>query len=475
MTLRIFSSLQPGALLICSAVLAFIAQPARTQTWNVDDLNQDQDVSAPRKKGLAIQSISTSGSYYSHALPADFLYLTQNNVSYGSDITTTSSVALGYWLPGRLSDLAIVYTPTYTSSARYSEWNRLNHYFTLRSRAGKPVKRIGRWSFDLKGHGEIDNFENFLFAPQTLSQVASTPSSFDDLTGAVSHSPTNNDQLSSLLSAPGGVESPARLLFYGDRVLNVAGNLNASYAYSPRLSISFSTGGSHLQPLPSNIDVPGASVISTQLRTTSFGGNTAITYSLSPKTSIGWGVDVRRNISQLSDAYLEWSTVSFSHVFSPHWYLEARAGGGSIQPIHNTAPLPIGMQFVAGAVAGYRLHTHTFLVSVDRTLSDEYAFGAGSSINVSAAWNWRRRGSHWLLNGAILHQNLNNQQVHDFSSWMIQAGVRREITRQLSASVQYSHAAYSGFYTNQLFDVGIDGARVSLLWTPSPLPPGRRH
>jgi hypothetical protein len=205
-----------------------------------------------KRRGLQLYRVASSGSYFSHANPLDQTAL--GGVALDPDIATQTSAMFGLSLPGRVSDLTIIYSPTYNRSTTYPQWNRLNHFVSINGRAGKPVKKFGRWSLDVSAKGDVSNFETFFFTPAALSQSAASPGSMDDLRGVISQRQFISGELASTITNVSAVaELPAQLLFYGTQVLSASAVTTLQYSYSPRLSLQFGFDGTRFQPIHSTI------------------------------------------------------------------------------------------------------------------------------------------------------------------------------------------------------------------------------
>src|ERR1019366_10664034 len=79
-----------------------------------------------------------------------------------------------------------------------------------------------------------------------LSVLSQLPATFDDLAAAFSIGQFSNAQMASMLTGASMLESPARGLLLGNRVLSYSANAGLNYAHSSRLSFhfaSFSAGG----------------------------------------------------------------------------------------------------------------------------------------------------------------------------------------------------------------------------------------
>lgn len=463
-----FKSKAPWARLayrFCLVLLLSCAGPL-AHAQNFDDMSgkavEDQDV---KRRGLHLYNVTTSTSYFTQAIPVDPSSLGSAGLSFGADVSSVTSATVGWTLPGRLSDLTIVYTPTYNASVNHPEWNRMNHFLNIQGRAGKPVARFGRWSLNVAGTMEANNFENFLFTPMQLSQVAATPATFDELAGALTSTSFSNNQLASLLTGAPMVNSPARLLFYGNRILTAGLSSTLTYAYSSRLSFHVRGGGSRLQPLETGTP-SGTAIRPIQLRTTTAGASVGLSYLLNPRTKVSWSAESHRVFSPVMDAYINTSTVALSRIMGRHWFGKVEGGAGVIDPVRQSAAVPAGLQYVASGSLGYKMRAHTLLASLERSLSDSFAIGAGSTFISSGAWRWHRAGSPWSAEAAYSREQLESLGSGRLNTWRANTTISRNIGRQTTIIAQYAYSDYKSLFGQQPYNLSLDGVRVSLRWTP---------
>jgi hypothetical protein len=450
--------------LLCSSAAA----QYRDRDYRLDPLGQNEpDQAARPRRGLYLSDVGSSTSYFTQANPIGRDFMGLNSAQLESDVSMQTSASISLNLPGRAAAFSIVYTPTYNRSTSYPEWNRLNHFISIHSQAGKPVKRFGRWAMDVAASVDANSFENFLFAPRQSSQAASGPATIEDLASGISQRSFNNSQLASVMGSTPFAEAPATLLFYGTRLLTAIGGVRLTYSYSPRLSISTGVQGARFQPLHTSAPSGIENFQPLQLRTSSAGVSMGLSYARSPRTQISWSVDSTRSFSSYIDAYSTTTGVSLSRLMGRHWFLEARGGAGVIRPVRQVGSVPQGIQYVAGGSLGYKFKSQTLVAAVDRSISDSFAIGAGSSITTMGVWRWDPVRSNWLFDVGIDQQIFSNPNAPSFNSWRAYATAGRMIGRQLQISGQYIKASYGGSFGQlQSYKLSLDGVRVSLYWTP---------
>ena len=461
MAARSFAS----SLLVCTIGFAQIPMPTTFDTARGD---ADEAGTPIKRRGLQLYRVQTSGSYMSHANPVD-----QTSIGLGvnlnSDVFTQTSAMLGWTLPGAASDLTIVYAPTYNRSTNYPEWNRLNHFFSLHGRAGKPVKKFGRWSLDLSTKVDASNFETFLFTPTAISQSVTTPGTLTDLRGVISQRQFVSGELASTITNVSAmVEAPAQLLFYGSQVFTASAVAVLQYSYSPRLSLQMTMEGTRFQPIHSTAPRNVENFNPLVFRSTSVGASVGMNYNISPKTIFSWTADSKRIYSPAMDAFSNTMSTGLSRTIGRRWFVDGRFGLGFVQPVSNS-PVPTGLQYSGGGSIGYKMRSHTLLVDVTRSVSETLAFGAGSSVASSAAWRWEPVRSKWSFDTAVTRQKVDGLSAGSLNSWRGHARLSRMIGRQLMIYSQYSRLSYDGNLNMlQRYRVDIDGVQVSLAWLPLP-------
>lgn len=428
---------------------------------------QDQRALAPTpKRGLQVYTVSAYAVYYSTGLP-EGIGFRPGLANLASDVGGGGSTRIGWMKSGERSDFSFMYAPSYTGRVRYAAWNALNHSLSLNARQ----KLTPKWSLGFSVAGDLSNLAELLFSPTVFSNVASTSANFDDLAAAMLAGKFTNAQLASILTGAPLVESPARNLFYGDRMFMSALRASLSYSPSPRLSISLGAGGGRSQYVSDsqNIGAPGYRYLVPS--TTSGSANLTVSYSRSPRTQIGATVASSRILSSLQDTYVTTSTASLGRTMGRRWFLQIQGGVGVMNPVRQTFILPRGPQPIGGGSLGFRTFSHTFLGSYDRTVSDSYGYGAGSTSSVSAAWRWSRPGRGWSLEGSLSRQELQGSGFENLKSWRATAGLGRALAAQLALLTQYVYLGYSGRLENTPYSFSQSALRVSLVWFSQPNAP----
>ena len=306
--------------------------------------------------------------------------------------------------------MLLTYTPSYTGRLRFAAWNALNH-----SASFNAARRFGKWRFNVSAAADLSNLSEFLFSPTVFASVAAVPVSFNDLAAAVLTGTFSNAQLASLLTGAPLVESPARNLFFGERMFTSAVQTSLSYAPSPRLAITFSGSANRTQHLSDNqAGVAQSSYLIP--KTTSAGAGLALSYSRSARTQLGISVISNRVASSIQDVYTTTTTASLGRTMGRRWFLQVSGGIGVMNPVRSTYVLPTRPQPVANASLGYRTLSHTFLGSYSRAVSDSYGLGASSTSSTSGSWRWARPGRSWWIESSAGWQQLAGGAAYANSS-----------------------------------------------------------
>jgi len=417
----------------------------------------------PPNGGLQVLSVSAYGVYYSTTLPSTGGFQPTN---LGSDVGVGGSAQIGLTNSGQHSTFSFVYTPSYTGRIRYSSWDALNHNLSLNA-----TRRLAaRWNLGFSVSGDLSNFEGSLFSPTVLSNVASVSANFADLSAAMLGRSSTNAPLVSILNSAPLVESPARTLLYGERMLTSAAHTSLSYSYSRHFSIIFNAGAARSQHLggSQNDQAQNLYLLPT---TTSGNASLGISYSLSSRTQFGATVATSRVVSDLYDGYSTSSTASLGRTLGRRWFLQIHGGVGLMNPVQRTSVQPTGPHPVAGGSLGFRISSQTFLGSYDRTVSDSYGVGASTTSTSSATWRWNRPGGGWWLEGSFSWQQLQGVASQNLSSWRATASWGRRLGPRAALLTQYVYLNYSGRVENSPYSQSQSAMRVSVVWTRQPALP----
>ena len=418
-----------------------------------------EQVLLPRP-GLHVESLSGYAVYYSSGLPEGSVQPT--GVQLPSDLGLGGSAQLEWTHVGEKSQVLFMYTPSYTGRLRFSAWNALNHSLSFNA-----SRHFGRWKLGFSAAADLSNLSEFLFSPTVFAGVAAVPGTFSDLAAAVLTGTFTNAQFASLLTGAPIVQSPARNLFFGERMFTSAAQTSLSYTPAPRLSVKLTASGSRSQHLSDN---QGGVQQNSYLipMTTSAGADLSVSYSRSPRTQLGGSVSSTRVISTIQDVYSTTAKGSLGRTMGRRWFLQLSGGVGMMTPVRNRLVLSTSPQPVVDASLGFRTLSHTFLGSYDRTVSDSYGLGAASTSSAGGSWRWARPGRSWWIESTVGWQQLAGSAAYGNSSgWRIEGGFGRSMGDRVALLTQYVFLHFS----QQLASIpplSQSAVRVSMVWNRDP-------
>ena len=442
----------------CAAILVLVLAPNALSAQ--DSTTQTPPASLP--KGGLQSTISLYGVYYSHSLPNGGSFQ-PGATSLPSDFGAGGSAVLNWTKFSERSTVSLTYTPSFTARVRFSSLDALNHALSFNNRR----KLAPRWTLGFSVAGDYSNLEQSMFAPTTLSTVASVPATFDDLAAGVTGKFTNNPQLGVALTNAALVESPLRNLLYGQRMFTASGQVSLSYSHSPRLSVTFSGGGTRTQHVSQDQPVTTSNAFLLP-DTTSGNASATLSYSLSPITQLGGSVTTIRVSSFLLDYFTTTSLATWGRTIGRSWLLQIHGGVGVTKSVSTSSTIPTQPRPSAGGSIGFKTFSHTLLATIDRTVSDTYGLGANTTTSANGAWRWRRPGNSWWLEANGGWQKLAGDALSETNNegWHVLAGFGRAFGLHLAVVTQYTYLSYSGSLQTSTSSLSQSAVRVNLTWSP---------
>jgi len=187
-----------------------IAVFAATAAYPQTAAPESSSASTIRPQGIHLYDVALYQSYYSSLLFGD--------ASSGYDLSAGASVSLGWTRVRPRSSLFLSYTSSYTRDFTHSALNALNHNFSLTF-----GHKLSAWNFTGGVAASVMNTDQFLFEPDLFVRVTEAASTVDELAAALLRNTNfDNTYLAALLTGAPVLESPARSVFFGDRILNAA-------------------------------------------------------------------------------------------------------------------------------------------------------------------------------------------------------------------------------------------------------------
>jgi hypothetical protein len=418
------------------------------------DAASGSDGSPAHRSGVHLYRATFDGTYYS-ALPG------RETSATGYDVASGGSATLGWSRVHSRSSAFVTYTGSYVRDMTRSELNSLNHNVSLAVSYALP----SRWRFTAAVQSQVANTNQYLFEPNRFTQITAAVNTADDLAAALfKNAQPTNAYLAALLTGAPVLESPARQVFFGNRIFTAAVDTTLTYK-ARRLSVSFVGNGGRIQTLTDS-SVRNADLAYLVPASTTARAGVNLNYSLSPRTEIGVTISSQRTRSRLADVYSTLTMATLGRKMSRRWFVEAHGGTGFYHALHSPANLPSGPQVVAGGSLGLKTLSHTFLLAGDRNVTDLYGFGSSSNVTTTAAWNWAFRNRSWRLVASSTGQQIRTDGLPNITAYLATAGIVRQVTRRTSLNVLYAFMR-TGSYLGLPDERVMHAVRMSFVWSPS--------
>jgi hypothetical protein len=445
------------ALLLAALLAPSASAQTPGQTRGHDDLPQNQGSVPP--SSFRLDSISFSTGYYSSGFdPA--VASVSNGSALGTDVSIGGAATIRWERPRERSDVYMTYTGDYSGHIRYSGWRSLNHRFSL-----NVNRRLSRWDFRFSLAANSTTMDQLLFTPNTLSEVATVPATFDDLTTSIMRGTFRNRALAPVLTTAQPVTSPT-LLFYGSRTLSAAAQATISTRLTSRTTFQINAGATHSQGLPFNTPgLPEVTGSTSLFHATTLNVGVGISHSLSPRTEVAVNFTTSRTISRLQDTLYNIGSVSLTRTLSERWFASVHGGGGNRDSIRQTNT-PQALQYQAGAGLGFKTFAHTLLGSYDRSFADPYGLGASATISSMGAWNYGRPDSVWRFRVSVGQQQVQSASFRTLESWQATMILQRALSTHTAIAAQYGYMRYSGGPSTTTDAISPSAVRLTVIWAP---------
>lgn len=415
--------------------------------------------------GVHLYEVSVFTGYFSSAYPltsgAGFAQLSTPGLTLGAEMNYGAAATLGLQRHRERSNFSLTYSGSYNGMVRYSALNAFNHMVSLSAN-----RTLGHnWTVSLTGTGQDNTLAQSLFQPGAYSVVSQLPASFDNLAAAFSVGQFSDPQIAAMLTGSPLLDTPARSLLLGDRILSYSVLASLDYAHSSRLSFhfgSFAAGGQHLA---------GASQPSVQQNyvmphSIGMDGTVGMSYALSPRTN--WGIELGGNrvVNSYQSSLITTATSSLGRKMGEHWFLRMYGGGSFAELTQQKYGAPRTRQFVGGGSLGFRTYANTFLGSYDRSSFDQYGFAVGTTTTAMGSWSWHRPGNSWGVFSSFGQEQIRNTGFASISGWQTSAGWSKSLNSQMKLTAQYVYLSSSGNYLGKVTDLSVHSVRVTFSWAP---------
>jgi hypothetical protein len=414
--------------------------------------------------GIHIVGVSVFGGYSTSAYPQAGinLGLAPGVANLGGDTTYGASASVGWQLHRAKTNVSVLYSGSYGGEVRYSNLNAYDQSLSLSANRMLTPKL----TFTLTASGGDNSLAQYLFQPSSLSVLTQTPATFDDLAAAVAVGQFSNSQVASMLTGAPLMQLPGRTVLAATRILSYSAQAGLEYALSSRMRLHFAgfaaagqnrLAGDQQNTAPANYVMPR-----------SLGANAGIgmTYSLSPRTDVGWDVSANRTVNHYQSAYVTSATASFGRKMGMHWFLRMQGGGTYTDITEQTIGRAKASQIIGGGSLGFQTHAHTLTATYNRTATDNFGFAVGTITMTSGAWNWRRAGSRWGLSASFSQQQTRNAGFASLSGWEAGGGIVTNLNSHMTLSGQYVYLHDGGDYAGVFNTFSVQSVRLSLGWAP---------
>ena len=237
--------------------------------------------------GFRLYGVSVFGGYSTSAYPLGPGQIAPTGLQdLGGSVNYGASASFGWQHHRKATDFSLLYSVAYSGVTRYSELNAPSQTLSMSvSRQLSP-----KWTFTLTGAAQDSSQAEFLNQPTGLSVLSQLPATIDDLAAAFSVGQFSNSQIASMFTGANMMESPARSLLLGNRVLSYSANTGLNYAHSSRLSFHFAAFSAGGQSRRGGQDgIPREEYVLP--RSLGMTGGMGVSYSLSPRTQLGLNVE----------------------------------------------------------------------------------------------------------------------------------------------------------------------------------------
>jgi hypothetical protein len=419
-----------------------------------------------RLNGISVYSGYSSSVYPGFSASSPLATSAAGQQSVGPDVNYGASLSLEWQYHRPRTNFLLLYSGAYGGFVENSGLNGLSQGLTF----GFGRQLTSKWLFNMSGSIQDATQVEYLNRPSSLSVLSQLPLSFDDLSAAFSISQFTNAQVATALSSAPQFESPARNLLVGNRIITYSGQTGLTYSHSSRFSLQFS-GFTAAGQFRTDTSQAGASAPFSPLPR-SIGMNAAVglSYSLSPRTTLGLNASETYIENRYQAAYVTSATVSLGRKMGQHWFLNGYGGMAVTHMARQLYDAPATSQWTGGASIGFRTYQHTFVGSYARTGADTYGFAAGKNSLASASWVWRRPGSRWSIFSSGGQQEMTGNGFANLKGWTISGGCSNHLNTQTVLTAQYSYSTDSALMVGApASDIAIHILRVSLSWSPAPV------
>lgn len=381
-----------------------------------------------------------------------------------ADYSAVGSVSAGYESSSERGMFSLVYTPYYSRRFRWSQLSSFNQSLAL-----SGVHRIrtrGRFTFSAQAGDSTT--EQLAIFPSVLGAAASTPATSEEFAQALLGQDQSNNRLTTIL-LQGDAGNPATLVaLFGGRVFTASGRASYDWSLSPRSRLYVSGEGSRAQSLEQ------AGLIGTEtaynLESTAATAVAGWSYSLSPRTTLGTGVEYHTSRSNYFNGDVAQVNFTVGRQFRRNWITSLSVGGGEIilRPhLGTVGPSNQAPTWSAAGTVGKRGRTQSLIAYLARTAGDSYGAGSSGNTMASLAWNFQRPGNTWAYSVNGGYQRLERGLFNVLTTWTLEGRASRRVSRNLDLALSFSYLDTPAQTAQQLAYPVMSGfqTRLIVLWT----------
>jgi len=410
----------------------------------------------PPDQGLRLEGLSFSDTYLSQGVPSGIT--TYSDVFLGSGMSVIGAATIKWTRIRAKSFLQVRALPTYGSLLGHGKARTWDQAFSF------SYSRIlgTKWTMHWSGAAQVMNFDEALFAGSTLTQIASNPIDFENLTGAIFQGKSSDPELNSIAQGAFHPDLGFQNFLLGRRTATADLGGTLTYAYSSRLLLSVDAGATLTRHLKDSSDPPG--IFYPKLNSGAVGMNA--TYSLSPRTQVGASANVTR--SELASEILTTNSLSASvnRTMSRRWFALASLGLGSETYGHERH---LNNRYSVGL--GFKTFSHTALIAFDRGFDDPYDVADAAlehARTLTGSWHYARPGSSWWTTTSGSQLIAIYRGVPGTDSWAVSQLLGRQISRNYSVVVQYTSGRLGAkryIQEGRQYQLEQTGIRASFIWS----------
>jgi len=414
--------------------------------------------------GVRLYGVSVYAGYATSAYPGAYTQAAPLYTGLGPDVNYGASTSAGWQHHGQHTDLGLTYSLNFGGLVQNSESNAFNHSLSFSmSHVLTP-----KWTLTLSANGNYSTILQYLYQPSNVALISQVPATMDDLAAAFSLGQFSSNQVASMLTGAPVLDSPARTLLVGSRILTYSGQASLTYAHSSRLNFHVSgVTGAGQNRVGGNDQVPEHNYAMPH----SIGLNAGVgfSYMFSPRTQLGADLEESRTMNRYQGAFTTNASVSIGRKMSQRWFVTGHVGASITHMTLQLYGTPQTKQVAFGGSLGYRTYQHSFVATYERSGADPFGFAIGTNSTIMGGWSWHRPGARWSVFANIDQQRVSNTGYVALTGWVASGGIGEALSSNVQVSLQYVYSSNSGTYLGSATNLSAQSIRLTASWTPAPV------